>query len=40
MANNPDPYEVALMLKGYGLSTIEVIYRIPDFQSVLNTFGL
>ena len=27
-----------LMLKGYGLTTAELFYRMPDFQSVLNTF--
>lgn len=27
-----------LMLKGYGLTTAEMIYRMPDHQSVLNTF--
>ncbi len=38
--HNPDPTEVELMLKGYGLSTVEVTYRIPDFRLVLTTFGL
>ena len=27
-----------LLLKGYGLTTAEFFYRMPDFQSVLNTF--
>lgn len=27
-----------LMLKGYGLTTAELFYRMPDFQNVLNTF--
>lgn len=27
-----------LMLKGYGLTTAEFVYRMPDFQNVLNTF--
>lgn len=27
-----------LMLKGYGLTTAEMIYRMPDHQNVLNTF--
>ena len=27
-----------LMLKGYGLTTAEIYYRMPDFQHVLNTF--
>lgn len=30
--------EVELMLKGYGLTTAEFFYRMPDFQSVLNSF--
>ena len=30
--------ETELMLKGYGLTTAELYYRMPDFQSVLNTF--
>ena len=30
--------ETELMLKGYGLTTAELYYRLPDFQSVLNTF--
>ena len=27
-----------LMLQGYGLTTAEIFYRMPDFKSVLNTF--
>jgi uncharacterized protein Usg len=30
--------ETELMLKGYGLTTAEMIYGMPDYQSVLNTF--
>ncbi len=30
--------ETELMLKGYGLTTAEIYYRMPDFQNVLNTF--
>ena len=30
--------ETELMLKGYGLTTAEFCYRMPDFQSVLNSF--
>jgi len=30
--------ETELMLKGYGLTTAEFTYRIPDFQNVLNTY--
>lgn len=33
----PTPSEVELMLKGYGLTTAEFIYRIPDYQRVLNS---
>jgi uncharacterized protein Usg len=30
--------ETELMLKGYGLTTAEFFYRMPDYTSVLNTF--
>lgn len=30
--------ETELMLKGYGLTTAELFYRMPDHQLVLNTF--
>jgi len=30
--------ETELLLKGYGLTTAELYYRMPDFQNVLNTF--
>ena len=30
--------ETELLLKGYGLTTAEMIYRMPDYTSVLNTF--
>lgn len=30
--------ETELMLKGYGLTTAELFYRMPDYQSVLNCF--
>ena len=30
--------ETELMLKGYGLTTAEMIYRLPDYRNVLNTF--
>lgn len=32
------PNETELMLAGYGLTTAEFFYRMPDFQSVLNRF--
>lgn len=30
--------ETALMLKGYGLTTAEMYYRMPDYTNVLNSF--
>ncbi|WP_163850585.1 usg protein [Pseudooceanicola aestuarii] len=30
--------ETELMLKGYGLTTAEFFYRMPDYCHVLNTF--
>ena len=30
--------ETELMLRGYGLTTAEMFYRIPDYKNVLNTF--
>ena len=30
--------ETELMLKGYGLTTAEIFYRMPDYKNVLNTF--
>ncbi len=30
--------ETDLMLKGYGLTTAQLFYRMPDYQNVLNTF--
>ena len=30
--------ETALMLRGYGLTTAELFYRMPDYQNVLNTY--
>ncbi len=35
-AHTPSPTE--LMLKGYGLTTAKLYYRMPDFQRVLNVF--
>lgn len=31
-------HPVELMLKGYGLTTAEMTYRMPDHKNVLNTF--
>ncbi|AWI85586.1 aspartate-semialdehyde dehydrogenase [Alloyangia pacifica] len=33
-----DEIPTELMLKGYGLTTAELFYRMPDYQNVLNTF--
>jgi len=30
--------EMELMLKGYGLTTAEILYRMPDHPNVLQTF--
>ncbi len=30
--------ETELLLKGYGLTTAEMFYRMPDYRNVLNTF--
>ena len=30
--------ETELILRGYGLTTAEMFYRMPDFQSVLNSY--
>ena len=30
--------ETQLMLQGYGLTTAELYYRIPDYRNVLNSF--
>ena len=30
--------ETELMLTGHGLTTAEITYRMPDFQSVLQTY--
>ena len=30
--------ETELMLKGYGLTTAEMYYGLPDYRSVLNVF--
>lgn len=33
-----DASETELMLRGYGLTTAEFYYRLPDYQRVLNCF--
>lgn len=33
-----DHHETELMLQGYGLTTAEIIYRMPDYQRVLNSY--
>lgn len=30
--------ETDLMLRGYGLTTAEIFYHLPDYPHVLNTF--
>lgn len=30
--------ETELMLRGYGLTTAELYYRLPDYRNVLNSF--
>lgn len=30
--------DTELMLKGYGLTTAEMYYRLPDYRNVLNSF--
>ncbi len=32
------PSETELMLRGYGLTTAEFFYRMPDYTNVLNSF--
>ena len=32
--------ETELMLKGYGLTTAQMYYHMPDYAHVLNTFTL
>jgi len=34
----PTVSETELMLKGYGLTTAEFLYRMPDYRHVLNSF--
>lgn len=31
-------HEMELMLKGYGLTTAQILYRMPDHPSILQTF--
>ena len=33
-----DMTETELMLKGYGLTTAELYYRMPDYKHVINSF--
>lgn len=30
--------ETEMLLRGYGLTTAELFYRMPDYQNVLNSF--
>lgn len=34
----PDSTDIERQLNGYGLTTAHILYRLPDFQSVLQTF--
>ncbi|WP_118137218.1 usg protein [Oceanicella sp. SM1341] len=34
----PSPSETELMLSGHGLTTAQIYYRMPDCQSLLQTF--
>lgn len=38
MQDTHDMSEAELMLRGYGLTTAELFYRIPDYKHVLNSF--
>lgn len=31
-------HEMELMLKGYGMTTAQILYRMPDHPSILQTF--
>lgn len=33
-----DHAELELLLKGYGLTTAEILYRLPDHPAVLQTY--
>lgn len=33
-----DTTEIELMLGGYGLTTAEILYRMPDHRNILQTF--
>lgn len=33
-----EPSETELMLRGYGLTTAEFYYRMPDYRNVLNSY--
>jgi uncharacterized protein Usg len=30
--------ELELMLQGYGLTTAEITYRLPDYRNILNSY--
>ena len=38
MTDREDSTDLALLLKGYGLTTARFFYRFPDHPLVLNTF--
>ncbi len=37
-SQNTTSSEVELMLEGYGLTTAEFYYRMPDYRNVINVF--
>ena len=38
MSTSGEMTETEMMLKGYGLTTAQIFYRLPDFRNILNTF--
>lgn len=37
-SRNSDETATGLMLEGYGLTTAEFYYRMPDYRNVINVF--
>lgn len=38
MSPSTNPTDTKLILRGYGLTTAQLFYRMPDYQHVLNVF--
>lgn len=38
MTTSPVNSEMELMLRGYGMTTAQILYRLPDHPSILQTF--